>query len=183
MMLPATEASGDPINLALMLERRDARAATQHSLLKRFNRPLAQLTLVNPGAVKDTAQSRFVFDLGLGAMQEALSNAGHGVLSYEGSYFVTGPEMLMVVDTNATALKRTLMAIEDQHPLGRLWDVDVIDISGVSLSRQHFGLPARRCLVCEHPAHDCARSRLHALTDLHRAVQDRVDAYRSRQDA
>jgi len=177
MMVPATEASGDPITLALMLERRDARAATQHSLLARFGRPLAQLTLVNPGAVKDTAQSRFVFDLGLGAMQEALNNAGHGVLGYEGSYFVTGPEMLMVVDAEAPALKHTLMAIEDQHPLGRLWDADVIDINGVSLSRKHFGLPARRCLLCEQPAHDCARSRLHAMQELQRSVQERVETF------
>ena len=182
-MVSATEASGDPVNLALMLDRRDARVTTQHSLLARFGRPLAQLTLVNPGAVKDTVQSRFVFDLGLGAVQEALRSAGLDVLGYEGSYFVTGPEMLMVVDADAPALKHTLMAIEDQHPLGRLWDVDVINIGGVSLSRKHFGLPARRCLICEHPAHDCARSRQHTLADLHRAVQDRVDAYHRRQDA
>ena len=138
---------------------------------------MAQLTLVNPGEVKDTPQSRFVFGQGLVAMQEALSSAGHGVLSYEGGYFVTGPEMLMAVDADALALKHTLMAIEDQHPLGRLWDVDVIDLGGTSVSRKHFGLPARRCLVCDQPAHHCARSRQHALHDLQRSVQDRIDAY------
>jgi len=177
MLVPAIEARGDPVNLALMLERREARTATQHCLLARFGRPLAQLTLVNPGAIKDTAQSRFVFDLGLGAMQEALSNAGHAVLGYEGSYFVTGPEMLMVVDAEPQAVKHTLMALENQHPLGRLWDVDVIDQSGISLSRRHLELPARRCLVCEQPAHDCVRSRLHPLSDLQQAVQNTIDAY------
>jgi len=69
------------------------------------------------------------------------------------------------------------MAIEDQHPLGRLWDADVIDINGVSLSRKHFGLPARRCLLCEQPAHDCARSRLHAMQELQRSVQERVETF------
>ena len=59
------EASSDPISLAQMLDRREARFATQQALLKRFGRTLAQLTLVNPGPVKDTAQARFVFDQGL----------------------------------------------------------------------------------------------------------------------
>ena len=75
--------SGAEVTLAQMLARREARLVAQQSLLSRFGQTLAQLTLVNPGAVKDTEQSRFVFSTGLGAVQEALVAAGHAVLTYD----------------------------------------------------------------------------------------------------
>ncbi|MDI5817466.1 citrate lyase holo-[acyl-carrier protein] synthase, partial [Salmonella enterica subsp. enterica serovar Cerro] len=34
------------------------------------------------------------------------------------------------------------------------------------LSRRHFALPARRCLLCGQSAAECARGKTHALTDL-----------------
>lgn len=179
MMTRSIEASSDPISLAQMLDRREARFATQQTLLKRFGRTLAQLTLVNPGPVKDTAQARFVFDQGLGALHEALNQAGLPVLAFDGSYFVTGPEMLIVIDAEPLSIKRKLLQIEEHHPLGRLWDVDVIDPTGASVSRQQLGLPARLCLLCDQAAHACARSGAHALQDLQRAVQDKINAYRS----
>ena len=179
MMTRSFEASGDPISLAQMLDRREGRFATQQTLLNRFGRTLAQLTLVNPGPVKDTPQARFVFDQGLGALQDALNHAGLAVLAYEGSYFATGPEILMVVDAEPLSVKRTLLQLEEHHPLGRLWDVDVIDPTGVSVSRQRLELPARLCLLCDQAAHACARSCAHALHDLQRAVEDKIHAYRS----
>jgi holo-ACP synthase len=179
MMTRSFEASGDPISLARMLERREARFAAQQSLLSQFGRTLVQLTLVNPGPVKDTAQARFVFDQGLGALHEALAQAGLPVLAFDGSYFTTGPEMLMAIDAEPLLVKHKLLQVEEQHPLGRLWDVDVIDPTGTSVSRQRLDLPARLCLVCDQAAHACAHKGAHALHDLQRAVQDRINAYRS----
>jgi len=173
------EASGDPISLAKMLDRRETRFATQQTLLNRFGRTLAQLTLINPGPVKDTEQARFVFDQGLGALQEALTHADLPVLAFEGSYFATGPEMLMVIDAEPLSIKRKLLQIEEQHPLGRLWDVDVIDPTGSSVSRQRLDLPARLCLLCDQAAHTCSRNGAHALHDLQRVVDDKINAYRS----
>jgi holo-ACP synthase len=72
-----------------------------------------------------------------------------------------------------------MLHIEDHHLLGRLWDVDVIDPSGTSVSRQRLDLPARLCLLCDQAAHACARSGAHALHDLQRAVEDKINAYRS----
>ena len=178
MMTRSFEASGDPIGLAQMLERREARFAAQQTLLTRFGRTLAQLTLVNPGPFKDTAQARFVFDQGLGALQEALNQAGFAVLAFEGSYYATGPEMLVAIDADPLSVKRKMLEIEERHPLGRLWDVDVIDALGASVSRQRLDLPARLCLLCDEAAHACARSGVHALHDLQRVVQDKIHAYR-----
>lgn len=179
MMTPSFEANGDPISLAQMLDRREARFATQQTLLHRFGRTLAQLTLVNPGPVKDAVQARFVFDQGLGALQEALNTAGFAVLAFEGAYFATGPEMLVSIDAAPLSVKRRMLEIEEHHPLGRLWDVDVIDPKGASVSRQRLDLPARLCLLCDEAAHACASSGAHALHDLQRVVEDKIHAYRS----
>jgi holo-ACP synthase len=177
---PTQQSSGVPVSLDAMLERRDARVAGQRSLLARFGRPVVSLTLVNPGPVKDTAQARYVFDRGQAAIGAALAAAGHAVLASEHAFFATGPEALQAVDADPLALKRTLVALEEQHPLGRLWDADVIGPGGKAVSRQQLGLPARRCLICEQPAHACARSGTHPLADLRRAIKDRIDAYRNR---
>ncbi|MEA7571641.1 citrate lyase holo-[acyl-carrier protein] synthase, partial [Salmonella enterica subsp. enterica serovar Virginia] len=40
------------------------------------------------------------------------------------------------------------IALEQRYPLGRLWDIDVLTAEGEILSRRHFALPARRCLLC-----------------------------------
>jgi holo-ACP synthase len=165
------------VSLEQMLERRDARVATQRTFLERFNQPLVQLTLVNPGPVKDTAQACFVFELGLTALHDALACAGHTVLAIEEAYLTTGPEALLAVNGEPLAIKSICMAMEDRHPLGRLWDVDVMGLEGRSVSRKQLDLPPRPCLVCDQPAHACARSGLHALADLQRAIQEKVNAY------
>lgn len=179
MLTPAPSPSCADISLAQMLARREARYASQQALLARFGQALVQLTLVNPGPIKDTAQARLVFDEGLQALEQALKSAGQAVVAQEGAYLVTGPELLMAVAADAWAIKRSLVALEEQHPLGRLWDVDVLDLTGTSVSRQQLGRPARRCLLCDKSAHACARSGQHALADLQRAIQEKVDAFRS----
>ncbi|MEY8292793.1 citrate lyase holo-[acyl-carrier protein] synthase [Carnobacteriaceae bacterium 52-44] len=56
-----------------------------------------------------------------------------------------------------------MVNIEENHPLGRLFDLDVLmldqnnEVQGKS--RTKLGLPVRRCFLCERPAKDCGRSR------------------------
>jgi holo-ACP synthase len=178
MSVPVHTPTGSQISLAHMLQRRDARVATQRALAARLSQPLVQLTLVNPGPVKDTVQACFVFEQGLVAMNQALVCAGQGVLAFEQGYFITGPEALWAVDGAVLEIKRCAMALEDQHRLGRLWDLDVIDVDGRSISRQQLDAPVRRCLVCDQAAHACARSARHAPHQLQDAIKDIVDAYR-----
>ena len=178
----ALSTHGVSVSLAQMLNRREQRVAEQQALLARFARPLVQLTLVTPGPVKNTTQARFVFDQGLAALHQALCLAGYGVLARQGSDGITGPEMLMVIDAKPLCIKGIVLQIEEQHVLGRLWDVDVLDLTGSSVSRQQLGVSARRCLLCDEPAHACSRSGQHALVDLQRAIQDKVNVFRRQLD-
>lgn len=179
-MLATGEPHNTAVSLAQMLDRREQRVASQQALLARFGQPLVQLTLVTPGPVKDTAQARLVFEQGLAAVQLALSQAGQQVLAQEGVYLPTGPESLMVIASEPMYLKGLMLQLEEHHALGRLWDVDVINATGASVTRQQLGGSPRRCLVCEQPAHACARSSQHALAEVQHAIQEKIDAFLSR---
>jgi len=159
-------ASGVGIGLEQMLAAREQRAARQADALARFDRPVVSMTVVMPGPVKNSWLSRRLLADALWEVDAASDTQGWRLLSREVLWRKTGPEALYVVDVNARILKTVMVQLEDDHPLGRLWDLDVIDPRQGGLSRQDLGLPARRCLVCERPAHVCSRSRAHPLEEL-----------------
>lgn len=72
------------------------------------------------------------------------------------------------------------MQLEVSRPIGRLWDIDVLDAQGRILSRLDIGLPARRCLLCRQPAKICARQRRHGseqlLQEMERMFNDAISA-------
>jgi holo-ACP synthase/triphosphoribosyl-dephospho-CoA synthase len=74
----------------------------------------------------------------------------------------TGNEALWAVDAQASDLKEWMRVIEEEHPLGRLFDIDVLDERGAKLSREGH----RQCLICGGDVHACARSRAHSADEL-----------------
>ena len=44
---------------------------------------------------------------------------------------LTGDEWIAAVDADAAAIKELTMEIENRHPFGRLFDIDVIGVDGV----------------------------------------------------
>lgn len=73
---------------------------------------------------------------------------------------------MLLLDLEPSQVKAVTTALEETHPLGRLWDMDVLDREGKSLSRIALGYPARRCLVCGAAAKECGRSRKHSYEEL-----------------
>ena len=65
-------------------------------------------------------------------------------------------------------IKNITVAIEESCELGRLFDIDVIDISFEKLSRKSF----RKCLICEAQAQECGRSRKHSVEELQNRVEE-----------
>ncbi len=70
-----------------------------------------------------------------------------------------------------------MVEVEDTHPLGRLFDIDVIDTQGVVLSRDQLRFARRRCFVCGRDAKLCARNRVHPLTGLIDKLSEIIHAY------
>ncbi len=153
--------SGPSPTLAQILQAREERAARQKRLLRRPDGCLVCLTVNMPGAVKSCPASERIFSYGRLALYSTLpisyAQVHEGPTGYEGYFTVQG---------DARTVKSRTCALEDNHPLGRLWDMDVLLPGGRALGRRDLGLPPRRCLLCRQDAVICARSRAHPVNDL-----------------
>ena len=162
----ATAACGTGVGLEQVLKARERRAARQAQALEQLAKPVVSVTVVMPGPVKDGALPRGLLAEALVAIDRAVAAKGWPVLSREVFWHETGPEALCVIDVAAEHLKSEMIELEDGHPLGRLWDLDVIAPGPRILTRKGLGFAARKCLVCERPAAECGRSRRHPLQQL-----------------
>ncbi len=166
----------EAVTLEELLHRREVRAALQREALATFRRPVLSLTIVQPGPVKLTERTRWLLAEAHHVLKAALASRGWRILFERSLEARTGCEALKVIEAPAEALKRLMVELEDTHPLGRLWDLDVVVEDGPK-SRGSMGLPPRACLVCGQAAHACTRAQVHALSDLERAIEELVHAH------
>ena len=159
--------TGNEITLPQMLARREARAGKQAEFLAEYDSPLVSFSMNIPGPVKTNALIRQAFDIGEILLLEGLARSGAKILAADETHEDTGDELLLAV-SNITpeSLKDLAVNIETASPVGRLYDIDIIDSHGRKLSRQDF----RKCLICGKQAQECARSRTHSVSDLQEAV-------------
>ena len=89
----------------------------------------------------------------------------------------TGYEAYLITSLPLLEAKRVAVDIEDTHPLGRLFDIDVIDKQGIPVSRDRVGGQPRRCLVCDHEARYCMRMRWHTQEEIWARIRQMTDDY------
>ena len=138
------------ITLDQLLASREERASFQKELLKSYpGKTLVCLTVIMPGKVKRNLQSLIVAQAALTALVCAF---GDSMLKLEVRDRQTGYEAYLETTLSHGEAKRKTCSIEDTHPLGRLFDLDVIDADGVPISRETIGLNPRKCLICDNEA-------------------------------
>lgn len=161
---------GIPVELPAMLDAREARARRQAGVHATHpDAVLVSFCLNIPGPVKTNDLLRRLFDEGCAEIVKQLNDLDTVCLSHEEVHAPTGDEALLAVTgAEAAAIKSAMTTLEESHPLGRLFDIDVLAADGVKLSRS----TPRRCLLCGRQAQDCARSRRHSVKEL----TDRISA-------
>ncbi len=147
-----------------MLACRERRAFIQRDLIARHGLPVACFTMNIPGEVKRTPLIEFAFREGIRRFEAKLPAPLERMVSCE----FTGCEAFFVFDLDACAIKKAAVETEESAAVARLYDIDVIDVTGEKLSRGE----ERRCIVCGAPVTACARSRAHGLDVLY----ERTDA-------
>ena len=168
------------ITLNELLASRDARHATQQKLLAEHSgKTLVCLTVVMPGSVKRNHQSLTAAHAAVEAMREAFGiKEGKGqsppLLELD---LETGYEAYLITPMPLLEAKRIAVNIEDTHPLGRLFDIDIINADGAPVSRDAIGEKPRRCLVCDHEARYCMRMRWHTQEEIWARINEMVDSY------
>ncbi len=166
--------TGPKIPLEQVLDSRTRRAERQRALLAEGTPCLVSFTLNIPGPIKQFPLARAAFSEGLALLRDTFGTA---VQTAETIDEPTGSEELLVVDADPADAKRKTAALEEEHPLGRLFDMDVLDGSGRSLSRTKLGLSQRTCLLCGNSAKVCGRSRAHSLPELQARIGSILEAY------
>lgn len=160
-----------PVTVADMLDARDRRAERQKRFLE-TSPVLICLTMNIPGPIKASTEILAAFREGVRRVQSAV---GARPILYEA---FTGPEAYVPLNADAEAVKREMCRIEDEEPLGRLFDLDVLTGNGEKHGRSALGFSPRSCLLCGKPAFACARSRAHSVSDLSGEVSRRIDEWR-----
>jgi holo-ACP synthase CitX len=153
-----------------VLENRELRQKKQWELCDRYNSSVLSLTINMPGAKKDSDEAKFIFEKAVEEI-EKLPFKVHEQLS---TCKDTGYEMLYALDVDSKELKTFTCKIEENHPLGRFMDIDVIDKDRQILSRD---LP-RKCYICDENAKVCARSQKHTIEELLNHISETVDSYK-----
>ena len=162
------------ITLEQLLKSRDDRAARQAVLLKENpSLTLLGLTVIMPGPEKRSDRSRRIAAEAVAAVRGAFSPQFEELRDLE-----TGYEGYFLVEDLPLSAKRKAAAIEDTHPLGRLFDLDVITPDG-PVPRSAIGAPERRCLLCERPARLCMREHRHSYSELLASIDALLNAPRS----
>lgn len=154
--------NGTPIELPAMLTAREQRAARQLALRQKYHRPQLSFGLNIPGPVKTTPALRQLFDQTCLSIRDRLTGLNVDILDSQTLYAPTGNEYLLAFDGDETVVKAAMTQLEENTPLGRLFDIDILTAAGEKLSRSE----PRRCLLCERQAQDCARSRRHSVDEL-----------------
>ena len=157
------------ITLEQLLGARDARYARQLSLTEEWpDRTLVCLTVVLPGPVKRDVRSLKVAEAAVAAVREVLAPTYKELRALE-----TGYEGYFLVDGALLDVKKACCEIENEHPYGRLMDLDVLERVGetvVPVSRERVGEQPRRCLLCDRPARECMRAHTHTQAEISAAI-------------
>ena len=121
--------TGPGIVLEQMLERRSKRAEEQQALLQEGGKALVSFCLNIPGDVKQFPLAKEAY---LEGREALLALFPAETLRKETCCMEdTGNEGMFLLDADPVSIKRKTVELETYHPLGRLFDIDVLTPDGM----------------------------------------------------
>ena len=153
-----------------ILQSREDRRDTQLDLLKKYKSSIISFTLNTPGIVKDNEMYRSIHKEGYSEIKNLLTKNNITILYQKETNKSTGSEGYIVVNFDALELKKILIELEENHPLGRIFDIDVFGNNHNQISRSDLGLNSRSCLLCSKDARICAKEKNHTYEDLYNGI-------------
>lgn len=164
-----------------ILEARDARVQVQNELLSTYHCPLICFTMNIAGPVKYSPLIRRAFHFGINELETRLSDSE--ILFRKSECKDTGCQAFYVVNASPLFLKKLCTSIEDDSRLGRLFDMDVLDLDGRKLERSLVNGNPRNCIVCGAPGRACAARRIHSVTELKEVTYTIMKTHFQEEDA
>lgn len=154
--------TGSPVTSVELRAARDRRVLKKWELLTPGGEIcLVEFSLNIAGAVKTFPFARAAFREEVRELSDRLSR--FSVLKTEVYEKNTGDCAFFLLRSQAIQVKKFLVSVEESHPLGRLFNLDVCGPDGISVKRHDLGLLPRTCLVCGEDAHVCAEKKSHSM--------------------
>lgn len=158
--------SGKDVSMAKILDARENRVQIQQEMLQKSPSCLLSFTLNIPGSVKVFPYTKWTYEVGISIILKGISLLNGVIIEQKEVKKDTGWEAFFTLNLHPEDMKAYLLEQEEQHPLGRLFDFDILRADGSKLSRQELGFLERTCLLCGNPAFLCGRSRTHSAQEL-----------------
>ena len=154
--------TGSPVTSGELRAARDRRVLKKWELLTPGGEIcLVEFSLNIAGAVKTFPFARAAYREEVRELSDRLSR--FSVLKTEVYEKNTGDCAFFLLKSQAIQVKKFLVSIEESHPLGRLFNLDVCGPDGASVKRHDLGLLPRTCLVCGEDAHICTEKKSHSM--------------------
>lgn len=167
---------GKEVGMEEVLSSREKRVHIQNRLIEKYNFPVISFTMNIPGPVKTNRLIKNVFDYGKRKLLKELEDHKIEILELKELNENTGNELFISAKIDARVLKKITVEIEEEKEVGRLFDMDVIDINREKLSRNRY----RKCFICDKQAQECGRSRNHSLQELQIKVKEILEAFENK---
>lgn len=167
----------DENKFKLILDSKEKRARRQKEIIDKYKKTLISFTLNIPGIVKDKPAYREIHKEGVRIINRCLKDQEVKIVYIEELEKATGREAYIVVEKDEYKLKEMTVNIENHHPLGRIFDIDIFNRDNEGISRNHIGENTRKCLLCSLDARICMREKNHTYENLIEAVHDIWEEY------
>ena len=172
---------GERPTLEEVLHTREMRANYQYKLASAHGgHGILSFKLNIPGPVKNNKHIEGIFTIGVEAIKSVLEHTVQTVIFEKEIHLSTGPELFLVIRGPVEELKKAAIRIEEENPLGRMFDIDILlfqEGTIRTLLREEFGYPERRCLLCGNSSKACGRNRTHPVEELLDKMEEMAAAY------
>lgn len=156
----------EKITLEEILLSREIRVEKEKDLIDKYQLPLIVLTMNIVGPYKVFNLVKKTFIRGCSLIKDCCKENNISIIEYETVEKKSGFEAYFVIDFSPIILKNYLVKIEDTYKIGRLFDIDVIDVNKEKISRNQIGKQNRKCILCDRDVYECRRLKSHRVEEL-----------------
>ncbi len=164
------------VTLLEILDAREKRVMKQRELISKHSCPLICFTMNIAGPIKVNPLIERAFFEGVSQIEHAISS--DIVREKEIIVEKTGCEAFFAIDADAVSIKKMCVEIEESSPIGRLFDMDVLDKNGEKLEREN----ERSCFVCGKKGRFCSAGRVHSVEELQEVTRRIMHGYFKEKD-
>lgn len=160
-----------------ILKGKEERVEIQKKLINKYNTTLISFTLNIPGFYKIKDEYKIAHNAGVEALKKEIKNRNLKIVYLEENTTPAGFETFICVDAPMEIVKKMTISIEENHKLGRLFDLDVFDNKYKQVSRTEFNVSKRKCLICNEEANVCRRQENHSLDEILNKIDSLIKEY------